>query len=300
MRFGLVLPNIGQYSNVRLLADLAHDGEAAGWDGFFLTDTIQMVGYDVHPICNPWIALAAVALRTERIKIGVRVAAPTRRRPWQLAGEAVTLDHLSHGRMILGIGLGDEHDRGFAAFGEEMDLKQRARMLDEALDVIQGLWSGQPFSFDGEHYLVNEIALRPTPVQAPRIPIWVGWVWPRRKPLERAARWDGATPFAMHPDGTYASLTPDDIRQLKHLIEERRPVDEPFDIVIDGPVFDAVHDKQARHTLQANAAAGATWSVGFVPPEVGIGDLRAAIRKGPPVISSPFEPLSNAVSGAPS
>jgi alkanesulfonate monooxygenase SsuD/methylene tetrahydromethanopterin reductase-like flavin-dependent oxidoreductase (luciferase family) len=298
MRYGLVLPNFGHYSDVRLLADLAHEAEEAGWDGFFLTDTIQMIGYEESPICDPWIALAAVAVRTERIKIGLRVAAPTRRRPWQMAGEALTLDHLSNGRFILGVGAGDEHDRGFAAFGEEMDMKKRARMLEEGLEIIQRLWSGEPFSYSGEHYQVHEIALHPTPVQTPRIPIWLGWVWPRLKPMERAARWDGATPFAMHDDGTYAAMTPSDIRQLKQFIAERRPDDEPFDIVIDGPIFEAVHDEQARATLRANAEAGATWSVQFVFPEVAVDDLRAAIRQGPPAIESDLDRTPVAFSGS--
>lgn len=285
MRYGLILTNIGIYSDVRLLADLAHEAEEAGWDGFFLTDTIQMVGYEGSPICDPWIALAAVALQTERIKIGVRVAAPTRRRPWQLAGEAVTLDRLSNGRLILGVGAGDEHDRGFAIFGEEMDMKKRAKLLEESLDIMQGPWSGQPFSYNGEHYRVDEITLRPTPVQTPRIPIWVGWVWPRRKPMERAARWDGATPFAMHPDGTYAPFTPEDIRQLKRFIDERRSEGPPYDIVIDGPIFEAAEDEEAWATLRAYAKAGATWSTQFVPPEFGVDELRAAIRQGPPAIA---------------
>ena len=150
MRFGLTLPNVGKYGDARTLSDLAGVAEEAGWDGVFVWDTLHFQA-DESAVCDPWIALAAIAVRTERIKIGTMVAAPARRRPWKMAREATTLDHLSHGRLILGVGVGDGSDRGFADFGEETDVRKRARLLDESLDVLQGLWSGQPFSYSGEH-----------------------------------------------------------------------------------------------------------------------------------------------------
>src|SRR5262249_22495073 len=132
MRFGLTLPNVGRYSDARMLAKLAGLAEEAGWDGFFLWDTLHFQA-DENAVCDPWIALAAIAMSTERIKIGTMVAAPTRRRPWKMARETSTLDHLSHGRFILGVGAGDGNDRGFTAFGEESDVRKRARLLDESL-----------------------------------------------------------------------------------------------------------------------------------------------------------------------
>src|SRR5215813_10339582 len=142
MRFGLTLPNVGLYGDARTLSELASLAEDAGWDGVFLWDTLHYQA-DESPVCDPWIALAAVAMRTERIRIGTMVAAPTRRRPWKMARETTTLDHLSHGRLILGVGAGDGSDRGFTNFGEETDARMRAKLLDESLAILQGLWSGQ-------------------------------------------------------------------------------------------------------------------------------------------------------------
>lgn len=284
MKMGLTLPNFGVYSDPRLLADLAHLAEASGWDGVFLTDTIQMEGYETSPVADPWIALAAIALQTERIRIGLNVAAPVRRRPWQMAREAVTIDRLSHGRLTLGVGLGDEHDRGFTAFHEDMDMKRRAAKLDETLAILAGLWSGEPFSYQGTYYRIDEIAFLPRPVQTPRIPIWIGWLWPRKRPLLRAARWDGATPFAMNDDGTYGTITADDMREMKRLIEAQRTADGPYDIVAGLPVLGVEDDAAALATLRANADAGATWALEFIEPERDLDAVRTAVRRGPPPI----------------
>ena len=282
MKFGFLLPNFGPFSDVRLLADLAHDAESAGWDGFFLADTIQMMGYEISPTSDPWIAMTAIAMRTERIKFGLIVSAPPRRRPWQLAKEAATLDQLSNGRLILGVGSGDEHDRAFEVFGEERDLKRRAAMLDESLEIFTGLWTGQPFSFAGEHYQIEEIRMLPAPVQQPRIPIWVGWLWPRKRPIDRAARWDGAAPFKLNEDGSFADITPDELRQMRQMIDARRIDDGPYDIVSSGPIVASATDSAALEVLRANTEAGATWSFEYIPPEFDIDEFRAALRAGPP------------------
>jgi alkanesulfonate monooxygenase SsuD/methylene tetrahydromethanopterin reductase-like flavin-dependent oxidoreductase (luciferase family) len=282
MKLGFLLPNFGQYSDVRLLADLAHDADDAGWDGFFLADTIQMVGYETSPSSDPWIAMTAIVMRTERIRTGLIVSAPPRRRPWQFAKEAATLDQLSGGRLILGVGSGDEHDRAFELFGEERDLKRRAAMLDESLEIFQGLWSGKPYSFEGEHYQIKEITMLPVPVQQPRIPIWVGWLWPRKRPIDRAARWDGAVPYAMHEDGSFADISPDDLRRMRQLIDERRTADGPYDIVASGPNLEALTDSRAREALREYADAGATWTFQYIPPEFDVDVFRNALRQGPP------------------
>jgi alkanesulfonate monooxygenase SsuD/methylene tetrahydromethanopterin reductase-like flavin-dependent oxidoreductase (luciferase family) len=198
MKYGLNLPNGGACGDARTLAEFAHLAEEAGWDGVFLEDYIVWQSHQDVPTYDPWVALAAMALRTERIRLGTQVTPLPRRRPWKLARETVTLDHLSNGRLILGVGLGDPTDGNFNQFEEVTDLKARARMLDEALDVLVGLWSGEPFSYRGEYYHVDEITLLPRPVQTPRIPIWVGGGWPLKGPARRAARWDGAC-FYKHP-----------------------------------------------------------------------------------------------------
>ena len=140
MRFGIDVPNIGDYSDPLTLADLALVAEESGWEGFFIWDHLSL-GLDV-PIADPWVVLAAIAMRTQRIRIGTMVTPLPRRRPWKLARETVSVDHLSGGRLTLGIGVGDPSDKEFEPFGEEGSRKIRARMLDEGLDVLAGLWSG--------------------------------------------------------------------------------------------------------------------------------------------------------------
>src|SRR6266852_4690072 len=147
VQFAINTPNFGSFGDARLLAELAQEAEDAGWDGFFVWDHIGGSSFQAIPMADPWVALTAMAMATSRIKLGPIVTPLPRRRPWKLARETVTLDHLSEGRLILGVGLGDVHDPGFVQVGEVTDSRQRARMLDEALDILVGLWSGQPFSY---------------------------------------------------------------------------------------------------------------------------------------------------------
>ncbi|WP_165422970.1 LLM class flavin-dependent oxidoreductase [Ktedonosporobacter rubrisoli] len=280
MYYGLDIPNIGAFSDARALADLARTAEDAGWDGIFLWDTLHYLAEN-KPVADAWIALTAVAMKTERIKIGLQVAVPARRRPAKLAREIVTLDRLSNGRLILGVGLGTNEDKGFGAFGEEMEVKKRAKILDESLDVLQGLWSGKPFSYTGERHQVKEITFLPTAMRTSGVPIWIGWLWPKKKPMERAMRFEGASPQRF-VDNEFGELGPGDIRQLKAYMEERRAPGAPFDIVVGGPVFEAVRNEKARATLLAVQEAGATWALQRVEPEDEIATIREAIKQGPP------------------
>ncbi|GHO42211.1 LLM class flavin-dependent oxidoreductase [Ktedonospora formicarum] len=285
MHYGLVLPNIGKYSDARVLAELAHAAEGAGWEGFFLPDTLHFGSYsgtEAGLICDPWIALAAIAMRTKRIKLGLLVAAVPRRRPWKMARETVTLDHLSQGRFILGVGIGAVFDRGFDAFGEELDIKKRAGMLDESLAILEGLWSGQPFSYSGEYYHVQKITFVPKPVQAPRIPIWVAGIWPRKGPMERAARYDGVYPVTLTASGIPRQLTSADIGKLKRWMDEHRTNPAPFDIVANGPVFNAVQGVQSREVLQSITDAGATWCLQNIQDEQDVDAVRVSILQSPP------------------
>ena len=131
MRFGILLPNVGEFASPRTLVDLAVAAEVAGWDGVFLWDMLSL-SFDEEPwpAANQWIAMAAVAQRTERILFGPLVTPLARRRPAKVARETVTLDHLSQGRLILGVGLGGA-EREFDDFGEDSDPKVRASKLDE-------------------------------------------------------------------------------------------------------------------------------------------------------------------------
>ncbi len=296
MNYGLMLPNLGTYGNPSTLVDLAVEAEAAGWDGFFVWDTFKHAESEGKPVADAWLTLASIATRTERIRIGPRVSAPPRHRPWLLAQQAVTLDHLSAGRLILGVGSGEVDDRGFSAFGEEPDARRRAEMLDESLEIMAGLWSGEPFAWSGQHYRFEEFQLLPRPIQQPRIPVWVAGTWPRPRPMERATRWDGVNPFAMADDGSFPSLSAEDIDGLRRFGERHHPAGAPWDIAIDGPVFAAQQDDRARAQLRAMEEAGATWLVEAVSTETDLTELRAAIRVGPPIPGSSSQPA--ALSGA--
>jgi alkanesulfonate monooxygenase SsuD/methylene tetrahydromethanopterin reductase-like flavin-dependent oxidoreductase (luciferase family) len=217
-------------SEPRLVADLAVLAELRGWDGFFVWDHINNAGAVPGTIAthDPWIALAAIAAATERIRIGPMITPLPRRRPWKVAREAVTLDHLSGGRLILGVGLGFPPEAEFEAFGEETDPRVRAEKLDEALAIITGLWTGEPVSFEGQHYRVRDVRFLPRPVQEPRIPIWVAGMWPTRRPFRRAARFDGAAPI--HAD--LSPLTPAEVADICAYVAAHRDGDAPFDLVI--------------------------------------------------------------------
>ncbi len=222
MRYGLELPNGGVCGHPHILVEMAALAEEAGWDGVFLEDYIVYWRARDAPTYDPWITLAAMALHTERIRLGTTVTPLSRRRPWKLARETVTLDHLSNGRLILSVGLGDLNDAGFVQVGEVTDARHRSQRLDEALDVLVGLWSGQPFSYQGEHYNVRDVTFLPRPVQTPRIPIWVGGGWPRRGTIQRAARWDGA---CLSEAGAtwWAEFAPSDPEALRTRIKQGPP-----------------------------------------------------------------------------
>src|SRR5258708_3129926 len=134
MYFAVDTPNFGDFADPRLLAQLARDTEQAGWDGFFLWDHIG-AGWP-FPVGGPWVQLAAMAMTTERIKLGTTITPLPRRRPWKLAREVVTLDHLSQGRMILGVGLGSDSAQEYSCFGEATDDRLHAEMLEEGLAVL--------------------------------------------------------------------------------------------------------------------------------------------------------------------
>jgi alkanesulfonate monooxygenase SsuD/methylene tetrahydromethanopterin reductase-like flavin-dependent oxidoreductase (luciferase family) len=275
MRYGLALPTGGECGDPRFLVELGERAEAAGWDGVFLEDYVVFQGDPTVPTCDPWIALAGMAVRTERIVLGTAVTPLARRRPWIVARQAAAIDQLSEGRMVLGAGLGDvgDHvvrDASFTHFGEEDDARRRARMLDEALDVIAGLWSGEPFSYRGEHFTVEEVSFVPPPVQRPRIPIWIGGGYPNPGPTRRAARWDGSLLYGVREH----DLSPDDVRAIRGAVGDR-----PYDIVVGGRARD--EDAEAeRERLREIAAAGATWSAEYVPTDSREA-MRSAVDRGP-------------------
>jgi alkanesulfonate monooxygenase SsuD/methylene tetrahydromethanopterin reductase-like flavin-dependent oxidoreductase (luciferase family) len=281
MRYAVNLPNFAEYADPRTVAGLAADAEAAGWDGFFVWDHMVWSRREELPVADPWILLAAVALATERLRLGPMVTPLARRRPWKVARETVTLDHLSGGRLILGVGLGTPADDEYGAFGEPTDAATRAAKLDEGLEVLTRLWSGERVSFQGEHYRVDEVTFLPTPVQRPRIPVFVAGVWPRRAPLRRAARFDGVVPLKVGQD-ELVTLDPGDLAELLAVVRADRPGGGPFEAMVGGatPGDDPA---AARAVVEPLAEAGMTWWTEELEPRRG--DLRAMrerIRQGPP------------------
>jgi alkanesulfonate monooxygenase SsuD/methylene tetrahydromethanopterin reductase-like flavin-dependent oxidoreductase (luciferase family) len=282
VRFAINLPNFGEFGYAHRLAELADEAERAGWDGFFIWDHVQFfVPGERVPAVDPWVALAAVALATNSISFGPMVTPIARRRPWKLARECVTLDHLSGGRLILGVGLGDPVESEFGAFGEETDARRRAEMLDEGLEVLTGLWRGEPFTFEGKHFQVKNALCWPPPLQSPRIPIWVAGWWPHRRPMRRGARWDGVFPGKLDEHG-FGWLTPDDVREIIAYVKEHRESDAPFDVV-SGGLTPGDDPARATEIVAPYAEAGLTWWHEGIPDlRVSFDAVRTRIRQGPP------------------
>ncbi len=289
MRYGIYLPNFGPFSDARLLADVAREAEQAGWDGFFLWDHIAPYPGWNNQMVDPWVALTAVALNTTRIQFGTTVTPLPRRRPWKIARETVSLDRLSGGRLILGVGSG-AGDKEWDDMAEETDLRKRGAMLDEALEVITGLWSGETFSYDGHYYHLREQHFLPTPLQKPRIPIWVGGIWPHKAPLRRAAKWDGA--FILY--NSQGAQEMDEIRaSMAYLHQQRGESTTPFDVVYLGRPTPGADPQEAAQIVRSYAALGITyWLENTLPFAFGgdFGDhwplekIRERIRQGPPRI----------------
>ena len=279
MFYGIYTPNFGAETTPRLLADLAAEAEDFGWDGFFLWDHIVYSRKQKLPLYDPWVTLAAIAMRTERLRIGTTVTPIARRHPWKLARETVTLDHLSGGRLILGVGVGDPDEDDYGTFNGPTDRKVRAAMLDEGLEILDGLWSGKPFGYQGQYYQVKKCTFLPTPVQTPRIPIWVGGFWPHKRPFRRAARWDGAFPLNM--GGPYTP-PPDTLRDIRSYIEQHRQSQLPFDLVIMG-VTPGNDLKAGRKRMAGYAGTGLTWWLeSLYRWRNSIDAMRQRIRQGPP------------------
>jgi alkanesulfonate monooxygenase SsuD/methylene tetrahydromethanopterin reductase-like flavin-dependent oxidoreductase (luciferase family) len=246
MKYGLVLPSWDPQS----VAGLAREAEQAGWDAVFLWEPVW--GFDA------WMLLTAGAGVTERIHLGTMLTPLSRMRPWKLASETLTLDHLSNGRVILSVGLGAP-DSGFDAFGEVTDRKVRAELLDEGLQILTGLWSGQPFQFQGKHYSVQESPFPkpPATLQQPRIPIWVVGAWRREKSMQRALRYDGLLPNKMNPDGSHGKLEVEDVRAMRAYVDVHVHDQLPFDIIIEGVTPE--NPQEAGEIVRPWAEAGATW-----------------------------------------
>ena len=286
MHYGLILSTMGPSSDPTLLATLAAEAERAGWDGVFVPDVVDLGGEPPHETSDPWISMAAMAVATTTIRLGPIVAVLPRHRPWNLARMATTLDRLSNGRLILGVGIGDSSDPTLRAHRERgneeiAEARTRAEQSDEILAILDGLWSGEPFSFNGDHYTLAKTTFVPTPVQRPRIPIWVGWQWPNRRPVTRAARWDGAVPFAIDETGGYAHVSAQDLTALDASLREGRdPGAPPVELVAWFPSVRRDADFLAE--TQAMETAGVAWLLQSVESAATAVELEAVIAAGPP------------------
>jgi alkanesulfonate monooxygenase SsuD/methylene tetrahydromethanopterin reductase-like flavin-dependent oxidoreductase (luciferase family) len=278
VQFAVGVPNVREYGDPCVLLDLGRRAERANWDAFFVWDHL-VYRQRGDPVCDPWIALTAVAAATTRVRLGVMVCALARRRPWKVARETAALDILSDGRLVFGAGLGSLPTEEFAAFGENPDDRARADRLDEALSVLTGLWTGEPFSFHGRYHTVEETIFRPPPVQQP-VPVWIAGRWPNCRPFGRAARWQGV--FATHDDvGQAQTMTPDQLAEIVRYTIAQRPDDGPFEVVIEGASKGSRSQDAAR--VAAYEAVGLTWWVeklGFFRGT--LDEMRGRIEQGPP------------------
>jgi len=261
MRYAVSIP---PFTEPATILDMAIAADQTGWDAVFVWDHLRWIAsleLDVH---EPWSLLAAMATRTERVRLGTCVTPLSRRRPHVVAKQLVTLDHLSGGRAMLGVGLGEPPDADFADFGDESDPMVRAARLDEGLTLLDRLLSGDRVDHDGEHFQVHA-ELRPPPVQRPRPPVFVAGVAPHRRPLERSLRWDGFFPI-----GGDDLLTPDQVAEYVDGVE--RPHG-----------WDLFASRAPGHEPSAFAAVGVTWLVdGAWPVGDWVGELSDRIAEGPP------------------
>jgi alkanesulfonate monooxygenase SsuD/methylene tetrahydromethanopterin reductase-like flavin-dependent oxidoreductase (luciferase family) len=278
MKYAFDVANFGPYADPRVLADLAHRAEDAGWDGFFIWDHILMMGGG--PVGDPTVQLAAIAAATSRIRFGPMITPLPRRHPWKLAREAASLDHLSGGRLILGIGLGGDWFGELSTFGHPVDDVARGEVLDEGLAIVSGLLRGEQFSFAGKHYTVKPTQFLPKPIQ-PRIPIWIAGTWPRPRPFRRAARFDGVVPMSANIE---KDLGVDDTRAIAQFIKEHRTSTDSFDIVHAGDTA-GKSKREGADLVAPFIEAGATWwNEAPLPWKTTLEEVRARIAAGPPKI----------------
>lgn len=269
MRHGISVPNFGAYADPEPTIEMAVLAEEAGWDGFFVWDHIAPM--DRLDTADPWVLLAAIATRTSRMAIGPMVTPLPRRRPWVVARQATTLDHLSRGRLIVGVGLGTPPDEEFGRFGEPTDAQVRADMLDEGLDILRGMWSGQPYAHDGEHYTVRESVFAPTPAERATIPIWVGATWPNQRPMRRALRFEGVFPVK----ADMSEWTSEQVEELVSFVTESGNDPTELDVVISGS-FEGGRERGRQY-----AEAGATWFLSGPGQDDSLSDVEAQIARGP-------------------
>jgi alkanesulfonate monooxygenase SsuD/methylene tetrahydromethanopterin reductase-like flavin-dependent oxidoreductase (luciferase family) len=265
VKHGIFVPPFDELADPRVVADLAVTAEDNGWDGFFVWDHITYRA-PVVALADPWITLSAIAAATEQLRIGAMVTPLARRRPVVVARQTTSLDLLSNGRLVVGVGLGGDNSREFSATGEETDDRARANALDEALDVLKAAWSGEPVTHHGERYVVDDLTFAPTPIQRPHPPVWVAVRGTKPRPIRRAARWQGVFPIELRD--------PDHLAEVVASVDEARGSKDPaYDVAAEGAAGDDPRPWQA---------AGATWWLtSFTITTNQLDHVRAVIADGP-------------------
>ena len=277
MKYGIVT----SFGTIHDYMEMAREAENCGWDGIFVWDDICVGPREVF---DPWVALGAMAVLTERITLGAMVFSLARRRPWKVARETLTLDNLSNGRLVLPVGFGGEWDGGYSRVNtDQPDRRSRREKLDECLAILELAWTGEPFDYSGTHYQATDLVFQPRPVQRPRIPVWTVGAWPHERSLARSARWDGVIAFDTSPGaGEFDPVSPQTVAAIRDWMREHRASMDGFDIVVEG-VTGGPDRAGTRDLLAPYVEAGATWWIESRWDESETAaSLLARIRQGPP------------------
>jgi alkanesulfonate monooxygenase SsuD/methylene tetrahydromethanopterin reductase-like flavin-dependent oxidoreductase (luciferase family) len=277
VKHGIFLPPFSDLADPRRVAVLAADAEQAGWDGFYLWD--HMLAVPGMAVAEAWTTLAAIAMATSRIRLGALVTPLTRRRPWVVARQVATLDQLSAGRLVVGIGLGDDGWREFSAFGEETSPRVRGELLDESLEIIKELLTGNAVLHAGRQYAIDSPPVLPRPVQDP-VPFWAAVRWPNRKPLARAARLEGCFPIFPNAGSRPAPPAADLVMQVRAELTGLGAARS-----LDLAVCCALHllpEAERAGAAATLADAGVTWLLEAFAPGQDAVAVESYVRSGPP------------------
>lgn len=277
MKYGIVT----SAGTVRDYVTMAQEAEAGGWDGVFVWDDICI---GPTPAYDPWVALGAMAVSTERVTLGAMVFSLARRRPWKVARETVTLDNLSGGRLVLPVGFGGAWDGGYSRVNtDEPGRRERREKLDECLAILDLAWTGESFDYEGKHYQARDLVFRPRPVQRPRIPVWTVGAWPYDRSMARSARWDGIIATDRSKGASeYDLVQPQTVTKIRNWIVERRGSLDGFDIIAEGATDGTDRDTAAAQVAPYRAAGATWWIESHWDDKITADFLLDRIRQGPP------------------
>jgi alkanesulfonate monooxygenase SsuD/methylene tetrahydromethanopterin reductase-like flavin-dependent oxidoreductase (luciferase family) len=277
LRYAIDVCPLGDLSEPRSILRLAVAAEESGWDGLSMWDSLGLsMGTTAADL---FVTLAGIGVQTRRLRLITSIVALARRRPQLVVQAAGTLDRLSDGRLILGLGAGEDQP-DFEAFGDPFERATRIGLMDEGLAIVDAGLRGLRLDHGGPLLTARGAVIGPSPVQQPRPPIWLGAMKPGG--LRRAARWEGWIGVAMSEDGSSMSLAPEAFADLVAIATAERQAlgraGEPFDVAVLG-LSEGAHERASV----AFGDAGATWWLESLSPMRGsVDDLEAIVRSGPP------------------